>query len=361
MADPRSPLQIAEQGYFFAGGSYVEHEGATVHAGQMFVQYQIPAARTQPLPIVMIHGGSQTGTNFLGTPDGRPGWADYFLREGYAVYVVDQPGRARSGYYPAIYGNTRRQTVAAAERRFTAPAVTKLWPQAHLHTQWPGTGQRGDPVFDQFFASQVESIDNGELTERLARDAGVSLFERIGAAILLTHSQSGPFGWAIADACPQRVKAILSIEPNGPPVHELDLLGAPQWFEDAARTRTWGITRVPLTYDPPANDPAALRFVKQAAADAPGLARCWLQAEPARKLPRLSGIPILILTSEASYHAAYDHGTSRFLTQAGVAHTFLRLPDIGIRGNGHMMMLEKNNLEIAAVLQRWLVEQGIVT
>jgi pimeloyl-ACP methyl ester carboxylesterase len=82
--------------------------------------------------------------------------------------------------------------------------------------------------------------------------------------------------------------------------------------------------------------------------------RCWLQAGPARQLPNLRGIPILIVTSEASYHAPYDHCTSQFLRQAGVAHDFVRLIDVGIRGNGHMMMLEKNNLEIARFLQEWV-------
>jgi hypothetical protein len=57
--------------------------------------------------------------------------------------------------------------------------------------------------------------------------------------------------------------------------------------------------------------------------------------------------------AEASYHAPYDHCTSKWLAQAGVKHVFVRLPDIGLRGNGHMMMLEKNNLEISAFLRKW--------
>ena len=105
---------------------------------------------------------------------------------------------------------------------------------------------------------------------------------------------------------------------------------------------------------PPVRDAAELRFVKQQAPDAPGLACCWQQAEPARKLPRLGRVPILIVTSEASYHAAYDHCTSQYLIQAGVPHTFTRLEAAGIHGNGHMMMLEKNSQVIAAYLQKWL-------
>ena len=81
--------------------------------------------------------------------------------------------------------------------------------------------------------------------------------------------------------------------------------------------------------------------------------RCFTQANPAHKLTRLSGIPILIVTSESSYHAPYDHCTAEWLEQAGVKNSFIRLADLGIHGNGHMMMLEKNNLEISALLRRW--------
>src|SRR5215813_15542878 len=90
------PLSIASQGYLFAGGKYATVNGKEVMAGQIYAEYQIPAKKTHPYPIVMVHGAIQTGTNFTGTPDGREGWAQYFLRQGYAVYVIDQPGRARS-------------------------------------------------------------------------------------------------------------------------------------------------------------------------------------------------------------------------------------------------------------------------
>ena len=78
------------------------------------------------------------------------------------------------------------------------------------------------------------------------------------------------------------------------------------------------------------------------------------RSEPARRLANLAGIPILILASEASYHAPYDHCTARFLSRAGVPNQFVRLAEVGIRGNGHMMMLEKNSAEIAGWLDRWV-------
>jgi hypothetical protein len=79
--------------------------------------------------------GGQTGSNFTGTPDGREGWAQYFLRQGYAVYVVDQPGRGRAAWEPDRYGPLSRVDLENTERRFVAPERFGLWPQAHLHTQ----------------------------------------------------------------------------------------------------------------------------------------------------------------------------------------------------------------------------------
>ena len=158
--DRNAPLQIADQGVFHVGGHYVDTTSGKIMAGQMFVQYQIPAKKTQPYPVVMIHGGGQTGVNFLGTPDGRRGWADYFVANGYAVYVVDQPGRGRSGFFAAAYGESAIRGPASVAERFTAPERAKLWPQAGLHTQWPGDGVAGDAMFDHFFATQVESMND---------------------------------------------------------------------------------------------------------------------------------------------------------------------------------------------------------
>ena len=90
--DASHPLEIADQGSFFVGGRYVDSAAGRTMAGQMYVQYQVPKNKRFPYPVVMIHGGGQTGVNFVGTPYGRRGWSDYFLSQGYAVYLVDQPG-----------------------------------------------------------------------------------------------------------------------------------------------------------------------------------------------------------------------------------------------------------------------------
>jgi pimeloyl-ACP methyl ester carboxylesterase len=351
-----TPMSIARQGYLFAGGKYSDVKGKKVMNGQLYAEFQIPSKMTHPYPIVMIHGGSQSGSNFTGTPDGREGWAHFFLRAGYAVYVVDQPGRGRASYQSGIYGPLSPDIdIDFTQRRFTAGEHYNLWPQAHLHTQWPGAGEPGDPVFDQFLASQVPGISDFPVQQLVSRDAILALLEKIGPAILLTHSQSGPFGWPVADAQPDLVKAIVAVEPNGPPFVDVENTGAPDWFRDApTKARSWGVTADRLVYSPPAAESSDLVIERQEKADAPDLVRCWLQKAPTRQLPNLQKVPILILTSEASYHAAYDHCTVKYLDQAGVHAAWTKLAEIGIKGNGHMMMLEKNNMEIAAVIFRWL-------
>ena len=348
------PLMIAKQGYFFVGGKYFEAQDGRFMSGQMYVEFEIPAKVTHRYPIVMFSGGGQSGLNYAGTPDGREGWMQYFLRQGYAVYVLDQPSRARSPHQPDV-GPLSRNGVDAVQQRFTAPEHSNLWPQATLHTQWPGTGVAGDPVFDQFFAQNYPSLASFPRQQELNRDAGAALLDRIGPAILLTHSQSATFGWLVADARPSFVKAIVAMEPSGPPAYDTVQKGAPDWFEDGALSKPYGLTAPPLAYDPPVNNSTELKFVRQSEPDAPNLVRCWAQAEPARTLVNLQKIPMLVVQAEASYHAAYDHCTVAYLRQAGVSTVrFVRLADVGIKGNGHMLMLEKNNLEIAEVAAKWL-------
>src|SRR6202040_166860 len=258
------------------------------------------------------------------TPDGREGWAQYFLRRGYAVYVVDQVARGRAAQWSQANGPVSASNLARLEQRFVAPERFNLWPQAHLHTQWPGDGKPGDASFDQFYASQFPSLTDFPLQQSLNRDATVALLDRIGPAVVLIHSQSGAFVWPIADKRPNLVKAIVAVEPNGPPAHDVEFKGAPDWFADAPKTKISGLGDVPLTYDPPLKDGEALAFVRQDKADAPDLVRCWSQAQPVRKLANLKDIPVLIISSEASYHASYDHCTAAYLTEAGAANSFIR-------------------------------------
>lgn len=337
---------------FYVGGKYVGVKGRELMQGAMYVEHLRPPKTMHPYPIVMFHGSGQTAMNWLTTPDGREGWAPYFLDQGYEVFLVDQPARGRSAWHVDVDGPLRAMTVSIVEGLFTATSEHEAWPQCKLHHQWPGdgsnVGRRGNPVFDQFFASQVGYVESNMETQQRVREAGASLLDRIGPAILLTHSQAGPFGWLLADARPQLVKAIVAIEPNGPPIESSPVTGS-------RKQLAWGITDIPISYVPAIASADELQIEKQALPDAQGLIACWEQKTPARQLVNLQRLPILLLVGEASYHAQYDHGTSQWLRQAGVQHDFVRLQDIGIHGNGHMMMLEKNNLEIATVVSEWLL------
>jgi pimeloyl-ACP methyl ester carboxylesterase len=322
------------------GGEYVTKSGTTafIKTNQAHVEYFLPANKnSKKLPVIMVHGSQQTGVNFLSTPDGREGWALDFVRQGHPVYVVDQPARGRSVYHPQTNGTLSGGDTNSVQTRFTAPEkFPGSWPQAKYHTQFPGTGLLGDKYFDQFFASQVEnaSSDNEVMTTL----AVTALLDQIGPSILMTHSQSGSFTWPIADARPNLVKGILAIEPSGPPV---------------SGGKVYGVSPSPLTYSPAIASPSELQF-ETIPADNPDLNPCQQQKEPARQLIRLKKIPTLVVTSEASYHAQYDQCTARYLQQAGVPVDYVRLETVGIRGNGHMMMIEKNSAKISKLLMKWV-------
>src|SRR5260370_19487285 len=103
-AEQTAPLSIAKMGNVYAGGKYTDVKGKKVMNGQVYAEFLIPAKQTSPYPVVMVHGGGVTGSLYMQTPDGREGWAQYFLRKGFAGYVGNQPGRGRSEHGPEIYG-----------------------------------------------------------------------------------------------------------------------------------------------------------------------------------------------------------------------------------------------------------------
>ena len=47
------------------------------------------------------------------------------------------------------------------------------------------------------------------------------------------------------------------------------------------------------------------------------------------------------------------------IKSAGGSADVVMLPDLGIKGNSHMLMQEKNNAESAEVIQKWLVSKGL--
>ena len=142
------------------------------------------------------------------------------------------------------------------------------------------------------------------------------------------------------------MKALLQLEPGGPPVFAAAPLFPPIEIP-------WGLSYHRLTYSPAVSDPSELDFV-QVPVDYPDIETCWLQAEPARQLPNLQRVPILLLTSQSGYNTLWDPCTHEYLKQAGVEHTWIRLERRGIHGNGHFYFMERNSDQVAGGVRRWL-------
>jgi pimeloyl-ACP methyl ester carboxylesterase len=343
-----APLDIAEYSWSWVGVERSKLARGTVPNGEhMYVEYQIPRQVRHPYPIVLVHGGNGQGLDWMGTPDGRRGWASYLLEAGYKVYIVDRPGQGRPIYHPALFGAfDKAPTYEEVERNITAlaknPAATR---EARLHSQWPGSGEIGDPALDQLLASLGQIVpDSGyplvsagpARIHEVWRSRGAILLDQIGPAILMTHGDSSPFAWLVADERPRLVKGIIAIEPLGPSFGPL----------------RWGLTASPITYEPPATKVEEIRTA--AASAEPGVTSYRLQAAPARRLANLAGIPIAVVTGEASPGNLRDPGTVAFLRQAGCTVEHLRLADQGVRGNGPYMMLEKNNREALQPILGWM-------
>jgi pimeloyl-ACP methyl ester carboxylesterase len=351
-----STANIASTGFFYVGGKYVGDPGKEVMDGAEYVEVMVPKKIHRPYPIVFLHGAGQTGTDWLQTPDGRAGWAYYFINKGYVVYMVDYPARGRSAWVPDVDGKLTIRIAPQLEQIWTDLPELGNWPQAKKYTEWPSDapnkGKMGDPVFDDFARTQVQFLAGGTEQDTLNLAAHIALLERIGTpVILITHSQGGAFGWELADARPKLVKAIISAEPAGPPIEQVDT--AKQQY-NGKKGLAWGVSSLPLHYDPPIDDPSALQVELESKSEGPGLVPCWLQKEPAHKLVNMDSIRVLDVSGEASYHRVFDSCVPKWLNQAGVKTDYVKLEDVGLTGNAHEMMLEKNSDGIAAFFEGWI-------
>ncbi|KAH7155734.1 hypothetical protein B0J13DRAFT_604675 [Dactylonectria estremocensis] len=373
---------------------------ATTIVGQMYVECLDPVKKLHPYPIVLIHGDFHTGQ--MAKPDGNPGWASYFVRKGFLVYIVDLPPCGRSNFLTASHfihrdlGRTSHTLAASTvEVELTAPGkepangqplIPLRHSRASMHDKWPGTGQRGDPVFTNYCASLVTLHLNKVERQSLGQNALRALLVKIGRAVLVGEGSGGNMSWLANDVSPELVAGVIAIEPSGPPFGTaLPKNGNPkiytQFIESDGVTRLYGLTDIPLTYDPPCHphdgferptkDP--LDVARKLRPDR--LGACFLQQQTdadlievssdgkpipgqqrVRQLIHLKKVPHALITAHASSHTVYDWATVSFMKQAGVDVNWLRLEDFGILGNGHLMFLEVNSDDVAGVVERWILE-----
>jgi hypothetical protein len=317
-------LILKAQGSFFVGGRSEFTDALTgtptgfldlgtntgnITADQMYVRYQVPQSREKHLPVVMLHGGSLSGASYESTPDGRMGWDEYFLRKHRAVYIPDQVSRARSGFDATTYNQVRLGTRPASELPVIRIASREIaWPffrfgpafgKAFSNEQFPAE------AFDEFAKQMIPDL-NADLPEGNPTWTNLSvLAHRLSGAILMGHSESGFFPERAALINSADVKGVITIE-----------------------------TRCPTT----------------------------LTSE---QILILAQIPILVifgdhLSDVPAYATRWTntfHSCQQFIQEvkaAGGDATMMDLPDYGQFGNSHMLMQDKNNLQVADLILQWI-------
>lgn len=341
-----SPITIERQGSFFVGGRQVTAAGSfdataapnpptagqTYWVDQMYVQYQVPV-NARKLPLILVHGGSGTGRVWETTPDGREGYQTIFLRRGYPVYIVDFPRRGRAGY-PSFVGefgklDDQQQIV----RNRTGQAGREYaWSRWRLGPKYPEVFPvQAFPMnaVDSFLQHLVPTVsDNAQIIS----GALIELLNKIGPAILVTHSQSGLFGW-LAGARSPNVKGIVSYEPGF--VFLKDDMPKPIPLFKGTQ-----VAGTPVTAPEFAN-----------------LAKIPIQVVygdniPAQPIPDLiaDGRRAQVVTSKLFAEALNKKGG-----KVEVQH----LPDVGLRGNSHFMFSDLNNLGVAGQMEAFLRKHGL--
>jgi pimeloyl-ACP methyl ester carboxylesterase len=314
-------LELDDEGSFFVNGQSVrsEYPGASLRTGpappgdivvnQMYVHYRIPSRRTGPT-IVMVHGSNHTGMTYETTPDGREGWATWFVRQGHPVYVVDQSGRGRSGFNPTPI-NAARDGGADAKAMptlFLGP-IDRAWANFRFGPKYPTPFpnlQFPLEALDQYLAQLVPNTETtlkGGGTNSIR--ALAALLDKIGPAVVIVHSQSGDYGIGLVRERPKLVRALISIEGGCDTLKEDD---AAKHFRNVPFISVFGDNSV----------------------------GAWGVNGDGRRNDCI--------------------GAAKLVSAAGGRGTFYLLPDHGIMGNSHMMMMDRNNLQIAGVLRKWIAE-----
>ncbi|GAB3618378.1 alpha/beta fold hydrolase [Okibacterium endophyticum] len=321
-----APITIRRGSFWIPGDPVVTEFGTLQHA-PMHVEWEAPVERSHPYPLVLVHGGGGQATDWKRTADGRPGWADRFVEAGFAVYLVDRPGYGRSPRQPAAAAGA----VGVPSGYESTIGVFAPPPFAPTQTQWPWDRSPDGPEVQQLTASSGSLPADLAAADDLDGERLAQLLDITGPAILVTHSLGAPAGWHAANRRPGVVRAIVAVEPMGPPFVEVPGVGA----------LSWGLTASRILTEPKTDDPSILQDEN----------RRW-------SIPGLAGLPVAVVTAPASPLSEAGASIVGFLRRGGATAELLRLQDHGVLGNGHGPMLEANSDRAVRPIIDWITGNG---
>jgi pimeloyl-ACP methyl ester carboxylesterase len=320
-------MQVREIGSFHIGGKPVSLEGLPVrevvfspgmapirvdpngdfHAEQMYVQYVKLAAPRARYPLLMWHGGGLTGVTWETKPDGQPGWQQFFLRQGHDVYVSDavERGRASWSRFPEIFkGEPIFRTKKEAWELFRIGPNGSYRQAAGERVAHPGA-QFPTQAFDLF---ALQSVPRWTTTDPATHAAYKELVERVCPCVVMVHSQGGNFGFTAALGNPEKVKAVIAVEPSGAPKADDPALAK---LKNVPHLFVWGD---------------------------------YLDAHPVW----INNV----VKAPTAYHEA--------LVKQGTKSEWVDLPKVGVTGNSHMVMMDRNSDRVAQLVQDWMAKQGLM-
>lgn len=272
---------------------------------QMYAQYVRLMAPKARYPLLLWHGGGLTGATWETTPDGREGWQMFFLRAGHDVYVSDAMERGRSGWarFPQIF--TSEPIFRTLSDGWTVFRIGRAdgWNidprrrEAFAGTQFPVA------AYDQF---AKEFVPRWATTDRQTLAAYDALVQKVCPCVVVVHSQGGYFGFNAAMHAPDKIKALIAVEPYSTPDADADA----SRVKDVPHLVVWGDHIQ-------GND-------------------FWMRGR-----------------------AKVTAWEDRIRAAGGIADT-IDLPAQGIHGNSHMIMMDANSDGVAGQIQQWMEKQGLM-
>lgn len=320
LAQTKEPLALRDMGSFHVGGRLIEVSGQPVkevlftpggvpakvdpngvyQVEQMYAQYFLVQNRKGKLPLLLWHGGGLTGVTYETKPDGNPGWLNYFLRHGWDTYISDAVERGRAGWTDKFKGDPVFLPQGDPWERFRLGPIGSWNADKAKRVTYPGVQFPLD-AYEQFMK---QGVPRWVTTDDAIVAAYIELVDKVCPCVVLVHSQAGSFGFKVAEARPDKVKALIAVEPSA--TGSKDKVSA---------------LKMPISV---------------------------FFGDNAKDHPRWGKIRQNIVSYTEAIKAA---GGNVEVTD---------LPDIGIKGNTHMVMMDKNSDQVADVLQKWLAAKGFV-